>query len=88
MTPLSLVFIKGLNGSVTFPKIHFCDIWPTENNVRHPFRFFVDLKKKVVSIKNVNNLFQPSGVFAGLFDLLCLKNEVFDDPGVRVHPKH
>ena len=47
-----------------------------------------DFLKKVVSPKNVNNPFQPSGVFAGLFDLLCFKTRFFDDPGVRVHPKH
>ena len=33
--------------------------------------------------KKVNNPFQPSGVFAGLFYLLCLKTRFFDDPGVK-----
>ena len=49
--------------------------------------FFVDLKKKVVSLKNVNNPLQKSGVFAGLFDLLCLKTRFFDDPGVKSSSK-
>ena len=41
----------------------------------------------MVSLKKVNNPFQPSGVFAGLFDLLCLKMRYFDDPGVKSSSK-